>query len=516
MTITTNLSPSENVVAKEQREPTSQAAPADNRLIEQKTAVAVEESPEPPKGNVKEPPVYKNTNNPVLTVNKKFENLLPPLTPDEFAGLETSVLTEGIRDSIIVWKGKTYIVDGHNRYQLAMKHGIPFSVVEREFADEDAACIWILENQLGQRNLTDVQKSFRRGELYKLLKRKQGAPEGNKNASKQLPQNGGIVLSKASGETAERIAKSQNVSKATVERDAKFHTAVTDIAKITGHGENAIVAIAEKHGKTEVHRIDGMKPNQQKAVVEKLITNEAKSAIDARRIFTKEQVKNVLSLNSETMYRVLYADPPWRDGNISGSGAAENHYPTMSLDEICALEVGGKSIKALAQDNAVLFLWVTNPMLEKGFKVVESWGFDYKSSIVWDKVAHGLGGYVSIRHEHLLICTKGSCMPDDKKLFDSVQEIERSKRHSEKPEQFREIIDTLYPSGRRIELFARKTAVGWDAWGDEIEGIFHKANDSLPHHEEGACAFCMQISLHCASNLPAHRSTATHTTTTCD
>jgi len=67
----------------------------------------------------------------------------------------------------------------------------------------------------------------------------------------------------------------------------------------------------------------------------------------------------------------------------------------------------------------------------------------------------------------LLIATRGSCQPEVKKLFDSVQTIERT-RHSEKPEEFRQIIDTLYPTGKRIELFARKKAEGWDCYGNEI------------------------------------------------
>jgi N6-adenosine-specific RNA methylase IME4 len=74
-----------------------------------------------------------------------------------------------------------------------------------------------------------------------------------------------------------------------------------------------------------------------------------------------------------------------------------------------------------------------------------------------------------VRHEKLYICTRGSCQPDVPKLFDSVQEIERTNKHSEKPQEFRQIIDTLYPSGPRIELFQRGDAVPahWHVWGAE-------------------------------------------------
>jgi N6-adenosine-specific RNA methylase IME4 len=87
---------------------------------------------------------------------------------------------------------------------------------------------------------------------------------------------------------------------------------------------------------------------------------------------------------------------------------------------------------------------------------------------VWDKVKHNFGHYNSVRQELLLICTRGSCTPDVKELVDSVQTIERSTKHSEKPEEFRRIIDTLYPKGPRVELFARAKHEGWDSWGNEV------------------------------------------------
>jgi len=98
--------------------------------------------------------------------------------------------------------------------------------------------------------------------------------------------------------------------------------------------------------------------------------------------------------------------------------------------------------------------------------VITAWGFDYKASFVWDKIKHNMGHYNSVRHEFLLVCTRGSCMPDNPQLFDSVQSIERTE-HSVKPEEFRTIIDTIYPNGRRIELFARRPAEGWEVWGNE-------------------------------------------------
>ena len=133
----------------------------------------------------------------------------------------------------------------------------------------------------------------------------------------------------------------------------------------------------------------------------------------------------------------------------------------MSIEELCALPV-----LDLAGSDSVLFMWVTSPLLEEAFRVIFAWGFEYRTSIVWNKNAHNYGHYVSVRHEHLLICVRGSCVPDTKELLPSVV-TERRGKHSEKPEVFRTMIDTMYPHGPRIELFARKAVAKWERWGNE-------------------------------------------------
>lgn len=178
------------------------------------------------------------------------------------------------------------------------------------------------------------------------------------------------------------------------------------------------------------------------------------------------EVRKRVSL-PEAKYRVVYADPPWSyndkaDAGAVQAGGAEKHYPSMTIEQLCAL-----AIPTIVEDDAVLFLWVTSPLLFDCAPVIKAWGFTYRASFVWDKVKHNMGHYNSVRHEFLLVCVRGSCTPDHMRLFDSVQVAEKT-AHSVKPERFREIIDTLYPHGKRIELFARrKLPKGWDAWGNE-------------------------------------------------
>ncbi len=182
---------------------------------------------------------------------------------------------------------------------------------------------------------------------------------------------------------------------------------------------------------------------------------------DVRRDELKKKVKDL----PKEKYRVVYADPPWKYGsdNLENYGPAERHYPTMSIDELCALNV-----RSIIDDSAVLFMWVSSPLLAECWPVIRAWGFEYKASFIWDKVKHNFGNYNSVRHEILLLCTRGSCLPDSKKKIDSVVSIERT-GHSEKPECFRGIINELYPEGKRVELFSRKKRDGWEAWGNEAE-----------------------------------------------
>ena len=141
----------------------------------------------------------------------------------------------------------------------------------------------------------------------------------------------------------------------------------------------------------------------------------------------------------------------------------EDYYPQQSTEWIC-----NQPVDVLALADSILFLWATSPLLPDALQVIDAWGFVYKAMFVWDKIKHNMGHYNSVRHELLLIAVRGSCLPDEPKLFDSVVEIERQ-RHSEKPEFFREVIDTLYPLGPRIELFARQACPGWAAWGNQVK-----------------------------------------------
>ena len=162
------------------------------------------------------------------------------------------------------------------------------------------------------------------------------------------------------------------------------------------------------------------------------------------------------------IYRLLYVDPPWRYEHVeTESRAIENQYPTMSLDEICALQVP-------AAKDAVLFLWVTSPKLAEAIKVIEAWSFTYRTCAVWDKSTIGMGYYFRQQHELLLVAARGDALIPSPSL--RVSSIIRAKRtkHSEKPAIVYDILEDMYPDFSqtdRIELFARAPHPGWTSWG---------------------------------------------------
>lgn len=367
----------------------------------------------------------------MISINPEFAKLIPPLTTEERAGLERSILEEGVREPLITWNG--WIVDGHNRYEIATAYGLDFETVEYDFDSEDDAKAWMILNQFARRNLSAYNRSELALELEPLL-----AKEAKKKMASHTNQ--GYQKSDNPVNTLDEIASYAGVSRDTISRAKKIkNDGSEELQEQVKSGEVSINAAYKQIREAE-------KKAERKAAIE-----EAKSQPRS------SSYVDIFTTNKK--YRVIYADPPWSyNDKRDGHGGAVSHYNTMPLDDICELPIP-------AEKDAVLFLWATSPLLPEAFEVIRAWNFDYKTSFVWDKVAHALGHYNSVRHELLLVATKGSCTPDSDRRYDSVVSIERTE-HSAKPAYFRDLIDELYPVGHRIELFARESNDGWDVWGD--------------------------------------------------
>jgi N6-adenosine-specific RNA methylase IME4 len=172
-------------------------------------------------------------------------------------------------------------------------------------------------------------------------------------------------------------------------------------------------------------------------------------------------------------YRIVLADPPWQydSWNAKGTGrVADDHYPTMTIEEIAALPVAG-----ICHEDAVLLLWVTMPLLREGLDVVKEWGFTYRTAfLVWGKLngdrspAVGFGKYTRSNGELCLLGRRGKGVPvQDGVAISNLLLSQRGAHSAKPPEQYR-IIEHMF--GRevpKVELFARGHMPRWDVWGLE-------------------------------------------------
>lgn len=174
-------------------------------------------------------------------------------------------------------------------------------------------------------------------------------------------------------------------------------------------------------------------------------------------------------MENQKKYNIIYADSPWRYEQHTVSGAAENHYHTMSMEELYALPV-----KEIADRNAALFLWATFPKLPEAISLMEPWGFHYITvAFVWIKLNKkaltpytGLGFWTRSNAEICLLGKKGTPKRQSAKIHQLI--FSPRQEHSQKPVIVRDKIVELMGDLPRIELFARETVSGWDAWGNEV------------------------------------------------
>jgi len=367
--------------------------------------------------------------------NHPAADAFPMMDAARLDELKADILANGQREPVTVCEGM--ILDGRNRYRACVELGI--TPATREFDGDPWAFAWSLNG--ARRDLAEVQRALiYRDVCYESMKwwRKRQAinEDGRRKKSEAKLGNTNAAKEKTMVDHCDPPLKSEKRHVAREEMAAEAHVSSSTMARAEFIAKRPDIAEKVKHGE--------MKPSE------------------AIRQIKRERIeKDVPSPTGK--FRVIYADPPWSYGNTQPDYHTEqrDHYPVMALSDICAMPV-----KEWAEDNAVLFLWVTSPILEESFQVIRAWGFKYKASFVWDKVHHNMGHYNSVRHEFLLICVRGSCQPDVRKLFDSVQSIERTE-HSKKPDEFYGIIETIYTNGERLEIFARMPREGWKAYGNQ-------------------------------------------------
>ena len=200
-------------------------------------------------------------------------------------------------------------------------------------------------------------------------------------------------------------------------------------------------------------------------------------------------------LGARSSYQTILADPPWiytydtRKTEVAGTGwrgAGERHYQTMRFDDIAALPVGD-----VATENATLWLWVVNPLIERGLELTKRWGFTYRGLVTWVKTtkdgnpAIGCGYWLRGATEHLMLSTRGKVTP---KVKNQATWFKAGVgEHSAKPEQQYAIIER-YSDGPYLEMFARRQRAGWKAWGNQIDADLLSASAPNTEVSHGSAA----------------------------
>jgi N6-adenosine-specific RNA methylase IME4/ParB-like chromosome segregation protein Spo0J len=365
--------------------------------------------------------------------------VLPLVEGAEFDRLVADIAEHGLLNPITVHDDQ--ILDGRNRERACRAAGV--EPVYAPFTGDDPAA-FVLSQNLARRHLGPSERAMVAARMAKL-----------KWGQRADRVEGSIDLSTA--------AKLANISVPQVKR-AKA---------VLEHGTTELVQAVE-HGRIAVHeaaKAARESPEAQTQFLEAVAAGKTFQAWSTN--YGRKQRASALAATTKAIpadakrWPVLLVDPPW-DYEVHALGRQtshpSHHYPVMAPDDISALPVAD-----LAANDCVLFLWATVPHLECAFDVIRAWGFEYKSSLVWDKEMIGMRYWVRGQHEPLLIATKGNPpLPPTSAVPASVIR-ERRREHSRKPEASYAIIERMYPELPKLELFARQIRPGWDVWGNETD-----------------------------------------------
>lgn len=202
-----------------------------------------------------------------ISIDTEFKNLIPPLTAEEYAGLEESILNEGCRDAIVLW-GET-IIDGHNRYEICTKHGVDFRTVQKVFDDRNAAKLWMMQNQLARRNLTDFQRIEIAHKCEDAVRAKAKESQVRKSADfvmEKLPEQKPIV-------SRDELGTLAGVSGKTYEHAVTvLETAPAPVVEATRRNDISINA---------AYQVTKMEPEQQEEISARIEQGETPKAVIA-------------------------------------------------------------------------------------------------------------------------------------------------------------------------------------------------------------------------------------------
>ena len=379
--------------------------------------------------------------------------IFPLMSAEALDELAADIKAHGMLSPVVVMKeanGSLSLLDGRNRLDAAEQGGVqvidgagrllvPFEVFDPEERGIDPFAFVISAN-LCRRHLSESQRAMVAAKLPTLRR-----GDNQHTAIAGTSQTEKAVLFNVS---------SDSIARASVVREH----GLPELIEATEQGQIA-VSVAAKIAQLppDRQREATANPDRAKHMVKRV-------AREAREVALAAKTAEVSQLLGRQLYGVILADPPWQFAPWSPETgmdrAADNHYPTMTLETIATLELP-------AAFDCALFLWATAPMLGQAMELIKSWGFTYKSLFVWLKPNPGTGYWTRNQAELLLVATRGNIpAPAMGDQPPQVMTLDRG-RHSEKPDAFAEMIERMFPHQRRLEMFARRHRAGWDSWGNE-------------------------------------------------
>tara|TARA_R100000231_G_scaffold137735_1_gene114624 strand:+ start:42 stop:1172 length:1131 start_codon:yes stop_codon:yes gene_type:complete len=372
----------------------------------------------------------------MIQVKDEFKKLIPPLSIDEHTQLTLNICKEGIREPLILWNN--YIIDGHNRFEIAKQFNLEYKTINKEFENEDEVKEWMILNQFGRRNLSAYQRSVLALELEDVFRIKAKENQGLRTDILQISAESKPI------DTRKELSKVASVSHDTIAKVKKIQEkAPEEIKTKLSTGEISINAAYKEIKKEE------KKEERDKKIEE---------------VKQKIETENLKELNKK--YHVIAIDPPWayneKGGFSSDDYDAQNNrgavdYPTMTVEQI-------KKIELPSANDSVLFLWTTHAFLRDSFDIMKHWGFEYKATIVWDKVKMGMGRNIRMQVEFCLLGVKGKPIIQGSSERDIITEARRE--HSRKPEAFYEMVERMC-IGNKLDYFSRQKRNNWEHYGAE-------------------------------------------------
>lgn len=389
-----------------------------------------------------------------MRLEPEFRALMPRLTKDEYSKLEQSIIVEGCRDALVVWDD--ILIDGYNRHKICTKHDIPFQITEiNHFESREAVISWIIDNQLGRRNLTIEQKHYLIGKKYKEQKQAIGRPKG-KSSKNEL-----------NGKASEQLSQQYKVSVGTVVNAEKFADAVDIISENIGDEvRDEILARELDVTFKDIQILAKQSVDMQKIAIAEM--RNGKSMGEAIQTF--KQLQRDLEIDAlkskihdgidlpRGVFEVVVIDPPWPYGTQydPDTRRAASPYPEMTLEQI------RDEPYPFAAD-CICWLWTTHKFMHDAFHLIEAWKFRDVAIVTWVKDSIGLGSWLRSQSEFCIMAVKGKPVVDLSNQSTVVITAPVT-IHSEKPDVFYEMVDSLC-IGRKLDYYNRKQRNGWAEYG---------------------------------------------------